>query len=64
MKLQLLYNEYLNLKFNRGSPSVPLDGFEYGLLEEDGAELFFVEHKDEAFVEWRTNYSPEIPIML
>lgn len=61
MKLQLLYHEYLNLKFNRGLPSVPFDGFEYGLLEEDGAELFFVERKDEAFVEWTYELQPRDP---
>ncbi|MGG3308743.1 hypothetical protein ABER23_15090 [Paenibacillus lautus] len=61
MKLQLLYHEYLNLKFNRGLLSVPLDGFEYGLLEEDGAELFFVERKDEAFVEWAYELQPRDP---
>ena len=51
MNLQLLYHEYLNQKFNRGLSSVPLDDFEYGILEEDGA-LFFIERKDVAFVEW------------
>ena len=39
MNLQLLYHEYLNQKFNRGLPSVPLDDFEYGILEEDGAKI-------------------------
>jgi hypothetical protein len=58
MKLQFLYNEYLNIKFNRGLPSVQTDGFEYGLLEDDSAALFFAERKDEAFVEWVNELQP------
>lgn len=58
MKLQLLFNEYLNMKFNRGLPSVQTDGFKYALLEDDSAELFFIERKDEAFVEWAYELQP------
>ncbi|PCL89245.1 hypothetical protein [Paenibacillus lautus] len=58
MKLQFLYNEYLNLKFNRGLPSTPIGGFEYGLLEDGGAALFFAERNDEAFVEWTYELQP------
>ncbi|MDL1162287.1 hypothetical protein P0100_14610 [Yersinia pestis] len=61
MKLQLLYNEYLNFKFNRGLPSVQTDGFEYGLLEDDSAALFFAERSDEAFVEWAYELQPRDP---
>lgn len=46
MKLQFLYNEDLNIKFNRGLPSVQTDGFEYGLLEDDSAVLFLVREND------------------
>ncbi|MBE1443788.1 hypothetical protein [Paenibacillus sp. OAS669] len=53
MKLQSLYNEYLNIKFNRGLPSAaPTDGFEYSLCEDGSAELFFVGHEEESFSEW------------
>lgn len=61
MKLQLLYNEYLNLKFNRGLPSVQTDGFEYCLCEDDSAELFFVDRENEAFVEWTYQLQPKDP---
>lgn len=61
MKLQLLYNEYLNLKFNRGLPSVPTDCFEYGLCEDDSAELFFVGRENEPFIEWADELQPKDP---
>lgn len=44
MSLQSLYNEYLNIKFNRGLQPGQTEGFEYGLYEDGGAELFFAGH--------------------
>lgn len=61
MKLQLLYNEYLNIKFNRGLPSVQTDLFEYGLLEDDSAELFFVNRKNESYIDWAYELEPRDP---
>ncbi|MCP1310815.1 hypothetical protein [Paenibacillus tyrfis] len=61
MKLQLLYNEYLNLKFNRGLPSVQTDCFEYCLCEDDSAELFFVGRENESFIEWVDELQPKDP---
>lgn len=61
MKLQSLYNEYLNIKFNRGLPSAPTDGFEYSLCEDDSAELFFVGHEEESFSEWAGELQPRDP---
>lgn len=58
MKLQLLYNQYLNIKFNRGLPPVPTDGFEYGFCEDDSAQLFFVNRKSESFIEWAYDLQP------
>lgn len=43
MNLQLLYHEYLNLKFNRGLPSVLLDDFEYGIPKYPNVVDFFNE---------------------
>lgn len=43
MELQLLFNEYLNMKFNRGLPSVQTDGFEYGLPKYPNVIEFFNE---------------------
>ena len=61
MKLQSLYNEYLNIKFNRGLPSVQTDGFEYCFCEDDSTELFFVDRKNESFVEWVYELQPRDP---
>lgn len=61
MKLQLLYNEYLNLKFNRGLPSIQTDSFEYGLCEDDSAELFFIGRESESFIEWADELQPKDP---
>ncbi|MCM3497639.1 hypothetical protein NST08_28785 [Paenibacillus sp. FSL K6-1566] len=61
MKLQLLFHEYLNIKFNRGLPSVQTVGFEYGVLEDERAALFFVDRNDQAFVEWAYDLQPGDP---
>ncbi|KZE78612.1 hypothetical protein AV654_02345 [Paenibacillus elgii] len=61
MNLQLLYNEYLNLKFNRGLPSVQTDCFEYSLCEDDSAELFFIGHGNGSFIEWADELQPKDP---
>lgn len=61
MKLQILYHEYLNMKFNRGLPSVQTDCFEYCLCEEDSAELFFVDRENESFMEWAYELQPRDP---
>ncbi|MFD0711376.1 hypothetical protein [Paenibacillus sp. GCM10027626] len=58
MKLQLLYNEYINIKFKRGLQSVQTDCFEYSLLEDDSAELFFVNRNNESFIEWMYELQP------
>lgn len=61
MKLQLLYNEYLNIKFNRKMQPVQMDCFEYCLLEDDSAELFFVDREDGSFLEWAYELQPKDP---
>jgi len=61
MNLQLLYNEYVNIKFNRGLPPVQTDGFEYGVLEDGSAELFFTDSQNEPFVEWTCELQPRDP---
>ncbi|MGE6229963.1 hypothetical protein [Paenibacillus chitinolyticus] len=61
MKLQLLYHDYLNLKFNRKLPSVLTDGFEYGLCEDDSGELFWVGSESESFSEWISELQPRDP---
>lgn len=40
--VQALFNNYLNIKFNRGLPAVPMEDFEYAVLEDQSAELFSV----------------------
>ncbi|ERI04961.1 hypothetical protein [Aneurinibacillus aneurinilyticus] len=61
MKLQLLYNEYLNIKFNRKLQSGQTDCFEYCLCEDGSAELFFIARKDELFIEWAYELQPKDP---
>jgi len=61
MKLQALYNEYLNIKFNRGLQPVRTDSFEYCLCEDDSAELFFADHQNESFMEWASELQPKDP---
>lgn len=61
MKLQFLYNEYLNIKFNRGLPPVQTGCFEYCRLEDGSAQLLFADHKDESFAEWAYALQPRDP---
>ncbi len=61
MKLQLLYNEYLNIKFNRGLPSVQTHCLEYCLLEDGSAQLLFADRKNESFAEWAYELQPRDP---
>lgn len=61
MNLQSLFDEYLNIKFRRGLPSSQTDLFEYGLLEDGGAELFFADQGNKAFVEWTYELLPRDP---
>ncbi|WP_195573959.1 hypothetical protein [Paenibacillus sp. 1001270B_150601_E10] len=58
MTLELLYHEYINIKCNRGLQPVPNDSFEYGLLEDDSAELFFVDREDATFIDWVNELQP------
>ncbi|GGG02191.1 hypothetical protein GCM10010912_53770 [Paenibacillus albidus] len=61
MEFQLLYNEYLNLKFDRGLPAIKTDSFEYCLCEDDTAELFFIGPEHESFTEWAYELQPKDP---
>lgn len=61
MEFQLLYHEYLNLKFNQGLPSLQTDPFEYCYYEDDRAELFFAGREDESFPEWTYELQPRDP---
>ncbi|MDM5233651.1 hypothetical protein [Lysinibacillus pakistanensis] len=61
MNLQYLYNEYLNIKFNRDLPASHFDYFEYDVLEDGSAQLFFVDQKNEAFLEWAEELQPRDP---
>lgn len=59
--LQVLFNNYLNIKFNRGLPVVQMEDFEYALLEDHSAELFFIAHEHESFLEWAEGLQPPDP---
>lgn len=61
MKLQSLYNEYLNIKFNRKLPSVHTEHFQYRLCEDKSSELFFIDHENESFSEWISELQPRDP---
>ncbi|UYO05500.1 hypothetical protein [Paenibacillus sp. PSB04] len=61
MTLQSLFNNYLNIKFNRGFELDHTEGFKYGLFEDGSAELFFADHDDEPFVEWADALQPKDP---
>ncbi|GIO32908.1 MULTISPECIES: hypothetical protein [Paenibacillus] len=61
MNLQFLYHEYLNVKFNRGLPSVQTAPFAYCRCEDDRAELVFADHKHESFAEWMYELQPRDP---
>ncbi|MFK0525247.1 hypothetical protein ACINKY_23840 [Paenibacillus illinoisensis] len=61
MELQTIYNEYLNIKFKRGLPPVRTNPFEYGLYEDDSADLFLTDHPDETFTNWMYDLQPRDP---
>lgn len=59
--VQALFNNYLNIKFNRGLPAVPMEDFEYAVLEDQSAELFFSAHEHETFLAWAEELQPPDP---
>jgi hypothetical protein len=64
VKLQLFYNEYINLKFHRGikqAPLTELTEFEFGGLEDGETVLFFKKHPEETFVDWSYDLQPPDP---
>ncbi|MGD0033810.1 hypothetical protein SLT67_20770 [Paenibacillus illinoisensis] len=61
MELQSIYNEYLNIKFKRALPPVRTSPFEYGLYEDDRADLFLTDHLDETFTNWMYDLQPRDP---
>lgn len=61
MNLQLLYHEYLNLKFNRGLPPVQMDSFEYGYCEDGRTALFLTGRDDALFTDWTDELQPRDP---
>lgn len=61
MNLQLLYHEYINLKFKRGLPPVQMDGFEYGIGEDGRTALFLTGRDDEVFTDWTDELQPRDP---
>ncbi|MFS0841073.1 hypothetical protein [Paenibacillus sp. 1P03SA] len=61
MKLQLLYQDYLNLKFDRKMPPVLTEGFEYGLCEDESTELFLTGRQSLPFSEWISELQPRDP---
>lgn len=63
MELQKLYSDYIRLKFNCGVKPEPscTDYMEYGLYEDNSAELFMVSHPDETFTNWMSRLRPKDP---
>ncbi|MEO2207967.1 hypothetical protein ABGV42_30070 [Paenibacillus pabuli] len=61
MELQTLYNEYLNIKFKRGLQPVQMESFEYGLYDDDSADLFLKDHPEETFTNWMYDLQPRDP---
>lgn len=61
VNVQALFNNYLNIKFNRGLPAVPMEDFEYAALEDHSAELFFRAHEHETFLAWAEGLQPPDP---
>jgi len=59
--LQEVFDHYLNIKFNRGLPAVQMKDFEYVLLEDTSAELFFIDHEQGTFLEWTEAFQPQNP---
>lgn len=58
MKLQSLYDEYLNIKFNRKLTSVQTGSFQYGLSEDESSELFLIGYENESFGDWISELQP------
>lgn len=61
MTLQSLFNEYLNIKFNRGFELEQTEGFVYGLFEDGSAELFLPIMMTNRLWNGQTHYSRKIP---
>ncbi|NUU77362.1 hypothetical protein [Paenibacillus xylanilyticus] len=61
MELQILYNEYMNIKFKLGLPPVRTETFEYGLYEDNSAALFLAGHPEETFTSWLYDLQPRDP---
>ncbi|WP_413362978.1 hypothetical protein [Lysinibacillus sp. 3P01SB] len=61
MKLQSLYDDYLNIKFNRNLTTVQTDSFKYVLCEDESSELFFNGYEDETFSAWISELQPRDP---
>lgn len=58
MQLQSLYDEYLNIKFNRKITPIQTDRFQYGLCEDESSELFLIGHENESFGDWISELQP------
>lgn len=62
MKLQSIYNEYVNLKFNRALPPEAIAPYAYCTLEDDSIELFVAGQPEaESFVQWADELQPPDP---
>lgn len=62
MKLQSIYNEYVNIKFNRGLPPKAIAPYAYCTLEDDSTELFLADQPEaESFVQWADELQPPDP---
>lgn len=61
VNVQALFNNYLNIKFNRGLQAVPMEDFEYAVLDDHSAELFFSAHEHETFLAWAEELQPPDP---
>lgn len=62
MKLQSIYNEYVNIKFNRGLPPKAIAPFAYCTLEDDSTELFLADQPEaDSFVQWADELQPPDP---
>lgn len=62
MKLQSIYNEYVNIKFNRGLPPEAIAPCAYCTLEDDSTELFLADQPEaESFVQWADELQPPDP---
>src|SRR5690349_5231899 len=62
MKLQSIYNEYVNIKFNRGLPPEAIAPYAYCTLRDDSTELFLADQPEaESFVQWANELQPPDP---